>query len=399
MQIDSIEDLCLATYQGNYAARILGIIPRNFQGSFEGFGRRLLSDDLRKADDQFTTGDTSYFNPIYGAIAFNWLNLEADIVKLLPKDTFQSKGDSFRAITANATNFWGQLETAASLGDTDIPDLTEITVDKPAVMYSHWDSSFIAQMQSTWQDSPRKNAELFLKDYFTKDHPSKINAQLMLETGTLAAQGGNFDNFCESVDRVTSDSAEEALLDAGDCDIQGLDRSAGEGEAYNDINGGALRDLDLGLMDDMLADCKLYSDNKRFIFLTDEAQLNTVEALEGAKHRIGDEVPWKIDTQNGVNTRKGVRAGFSVSSYIGAGLEVPIFTSKDVHYESGGSGNIYLLDLDEISFRVALPTVYLDTNNAHFLLHDMFKYTYMFLTVAQLVATKFACHGAIKYLN
>ena len=399
--INTLEDLLLATYQGSYAARVLGLIPKNFQGSFDAFGKRLISDDMRKADDQFTTADVSYFNPIFGAVAFNWLNLESDIMKLLPKDTFQSKGDSYRAITAGATNFHGQLEAATSLGDTDIPDLTEITFDKPAVMYSHWDSSFIAQLQSTWQDSPKKNAEAFFRDFFAKDHPSKINGRLMTETGTLAALGGNFDNFCESIDRVCSDSVEEALLDAGDCDIYGLDRSANEGEAYNDVNGGTLRDLDLGLLDDMLADCKKYSENKgdRFIFITDEAQLNTVEALEGAKHRIGDEVPWKIDMESGVNTRKGVRAGFSVRSYIGAGIEVPIFTSKDVHYESGGSGNIYLLDLAEISFRYALPTVYLDTNNAHFLVHDAFKYTYMYLTVGQLCATKFASHGAIKYLN
>ena len=399
MSINSIEDLMLATYQGNYAARVLGIIPKDFK-NMGAFGRQLQSDEMRKADDQFTTGDVSYFNPIYGMVAFNWLNLESDIWSLLPKDTFQSKGDSYRAITANAVNFHGQLETASSLGDTDIPDLTEVTIDKPAVMYSHWDASFIAQLQSTWQDSPKKNAEAFFKDFFAKDHPNKINAKLGLDCDTPAAVGGNFDNFIESIDRVCSASGESALLSAEtDNDIYGFDRSAGEAEAYADLNAGTNRDLDLGLLDDMLADCKKYSDDKRFIMITDEVQLNSMEALEGIKHRIGDEVPWKKDSINGINTRTGVRAGFSVSSYIGAGIEVPIFTSKDIHAESGGNGNIYLLDLGEISVRVALPTVYLNTGNQHFLLHDAFKYTYMYLTVAQLAVTKFACHGAIKYLN
>jgi len=397
--IETIDDLMRATYQGNYAARVLGIMPRDFKPT-QAFGDMLKSDELRKADDQFTTGDVTYFNPIYGMAAFNWLNLESDIWSLLPKDTFQAKGDSYRAITANASNFHGQLETATALGDTDIPDLTEITVDKPAVMYSHWDSSFIAQMQSTWQDSPKKNAEAFFRDYFAKDHPSKINEWLGKDCDTLAATGGDFDNFIESIDRVCSNAAESAILSAAtDNDIYGLDRSAGEAEAYVDLNSGALRDLDLGLLDDMLADCKKYSENKRFIMITDEVQMNTIESLEGVKHRLEGQEKWKIDVKNGVNTRKGALAGFSVSSYIGAGIEVPIFTSKDIHAESGGNGNIYLLDLDEISVRVALPTVYLDTNKSHFLLHDAFKFTYMYLTVAQLVSTRFNCHGAIKWLN
>jgi hypothetical protein len=149
----------------------------------------------------------------------------------------------------------------------------------------------------------------------------------------------------------------------------------------------------------MIADCKKYSESKRFILLTDEVQLNTIEALDGVKQRYPSGGPWKIDTVNGVQTRKGLQIGFSVSSYVGAGIEVPIFTSKDIHAEAGGNGNIYLLDLDHIEVRVALPTVYMSTENSHFLLLDSFNYKYMYLTVAQLIADKYNCHGAVKYLN
>lgn len=408
--IQTVDDLMRSTYEGNYALQFLGMAPGLGMGgrrtsaslgsiAAQGMGQKIPQADLLKADDPFLTSKTSYFNPIYGKAVIDWLNHESDVWKLLPKSTYQQKGDSWRIVTADASNFYGQLETAASLGDTDIPDLTEATFTDPAVMYNHWDSSLIAQLKSTWQDSPAQNAETWFKSYFAIKHASDINAKLLFETGTVAAGGGNFDNYIESIDRVCSDGAEEALLDAGDCDIYGFDRSSNEAEAYNDINGGTLRNLSLGLIDDMVAECKKFSESKRFIMLTDEVQLNTIEALDGVKQRYPSDGPWKIDTQNGVQTRKGYKIGFSVSSYVGAGIEVPIFTSKDIHAEAGGNGNIYLLDLDHIEIRLALPTVYMSTENNHFLLLDTFNYKYMYLTIAQLTADKFNCHGAIKYLN
>lgn len=414
MGIFSLEDLMKYTYEGNYAMQFLGLHPglgKGMSGGFkpntnlaslgaDGLGKRMHTPgDLLKADDPMLTTKTSFFNPIYGKAVINWLNHEADIWKLLPKTTYQQKGDSLRVVTADASTFHGQNETATALGDTDVPDLTEVNFTDPAIMYSHWDASLLAQIKSTYQDSPNQNVAEYLKGYFAKKHPSDLNGQLMQEAGTLARLGGNFDNFIESIDRVCSDGAEEALLDAGDCDIYTFDRSANEAEAYVDLNAGSLRNISLGLLDDMIADCKKYSESKRFIMLTDEAQLNSIEALEGVKQRYSDASKWKVDSVNGVQTRKGLDIGFSVSSYVGAGIEVPIFTSKDVHAESGGNGNIYLLDLDHIEIRVALPTVYMSTENSHFLVLDSFNYKYMFLTVAQLCADKFNCHGAIKYLN
>jgi hypothetical protein len=406
-RIITVEDLMRATYQGQYALQMLGgraslgsVKPSDGLAPLPGAGlARDVQGDLLKADDPFLTTKTSFFNPIYGRAVTNWLNHEADIWKLLPKTTYQAKGGSLRVLQTDASNFYGQLETASLLGDTDIPDLLEIDYTDPAVMYNHWDASLLAQLKSKWEDSPSKDAAAYLKNYFAMKHASDLNAQIMQETGTLARLGGNFDNFIESIDRVCSDSAEELLLDAGDCDIYGLDRSANEGEAYNDINGGTLRNISLGLLDDMIAECKKYSEGKRFIMLTDETQLNSIEALDGVKQRYTSSDKWKVDSINGVNTRKGIPIGFSVSSYVGAGINVPIFTSKDVHAEAGGNGNIYLLDLDHIEIRLALPTVYMSTENRDFLILDSFNYKYMYLTVAQLCADKFACHGAIKYLN
>lgn len=403
------------TYEGQYASIFFSNSPGLGMGGRTpspelgaigagGLGSQVQmhNEDLLKADDPFLTSKTSYFNPKYGKAVIDWLNHEADVWKLLKKSTYQQKGDSLRVLTADASNFYGQLETATALGETDVPDVQEVTFTDPAVMYNHWDSSLIAQLKSRWQDTPNQNAAEFFKAHFAISHASSLNAQILKDTDTLARVGGNFDNYIESIDRVCSDGAEEALggIDAADCDIYGFDRSANEAEAYNDINAGTLRNLQLGLLDDMISDCKKYSRGKNFIMITDEVQLNSIQALDGVKQRYASgQSPWKISTQNGVSTRKGESIGFAVSSYVGAGIEVPIFTSKDVHAESGGNGNIYLLDMDHIELRLALPTVYMSTENQHFLMLDSFNYKYMYLTVAQLCADQFNCHGAIKYLN
>ena len=407
-QIRTIDDLMRATYEGNYAlAYMRGKTYLGDAGARPGFGsledpgvgRGLPKTDLLKADDPLLTTKTNYYNPIYGKTAIDWLNQEADIWRLLPKTTYQAKGGYVRVITAEAVNFSGQLETAALLGDTDIPTLKEVDYTDPAVMYNHWNSSLMAQLKSRYQDSPNQNTAEFLKEYFAKQHPRNINEWLGKDTDTPAAGGGNFDNYIESIDRVASNAAESALLSvATDNDIYNFDRSAGEAEAYVDLNGGVLRDLQLGDIDDMIAECKKFSANRNFIMLTDETQLNTIEALESVKHRIVSD-KYFINTTNGVNTREGLKVGFSVSEYRGAGISVPIFTSQHVNATGGGNGNIYLFDLDHLEIRVALPTVYMDTENQDFLILDKMFYKYMYLTVAQLIADKFACHGAIKYLN
>lgn len=409
--INNFQDLMDFTYEGAYAEQYMlgGGVPRaGFKASendlmsvpAKGIARTLDTQlDLKKADDPYLTSKVNYFNPIYGRTVTNWLNMEADVWKLLRKTTYQALGGSVRVITTEADNFRGQLEAAVSLGETDIPTLAKVNFTDPAVMYNYWDASLLAKLKHNWEDTPGQSAEDFFKDYFAMQHPLNLNAKLCTETGTLAAGGGNFDNYIESIDRVCSDAAEELLLDAGDCDIHGFDRSANEAEAYNDINGGALRNLTLDLLDDMVADCKKYSERRNFIFLTDEVQLNKIESLEDVKRRYADTDKWKIDAVNGVNTRRGEVAGFAVSEYIAAGIPIPIFTSQHVHNEAGGNGNIYLLDMDHIEIRVALPTVYISTEQGHFPLLDSMFFKYMYLTVAQLIADKYSCHGAVKYLN
>jgi hypothetical protein len=410
--INNFQDLMDYTYEGQYAEQYMlgGGTPRAFkQGGdgdlmsvpAKGIGRMLDQNlDLKKADDPYLTTKTNYFNPIYGKTAVNWLNMEADLWKLLRKTTYQALGGSVRIITTEATNFHGQLETAASLGDTDIPTLQKVNYTDPAVMYNYWDASLLAKLKHNWEDTPGMSAEDFFKNYFAMQHPLNINLWLGQDTDTLAAGGGNFDNYIESIDRVCSDGAESALLSAPtDNDIHGFDRSANEAEAYNDLNGGVLRNLTLDLIDDMVADTKLFSERRNYIMITSEEQLNKIESLEDVKRRYATTDKWKIDAVNGVNTRRGEVAGFAVSEYIAAGIPIPIFTSQHVHAESGGSGNIYLLDMDHIEVRVALPTVYISTEQGHFPLLDSMFFKYMYLTVAQLIADKYSCHGAIKYLN
>lgn len=416
-QLTSVDRLMYATYHGRYADSVLhgNLAMRNktpnarFGGQHNiGFSafHPVYGKDLLKADDPHTTAKTNYFDPFYGKAVVNWLDLEADIFKLIPKQTYAEEGGSWRHVDTAPTNFWGQLETHGALGDTDIPAVTKSDYDDPAVMYSHWDGTLLANLKSTtpgWDDPAGGNTIEWFKGYMAKQHASDINAKLMTDVDTPAAPGGSFDNYIESIDRVCSDAAESAITSAAtDPDIHGFDRSANEAEAYVDLNAAADRDLTLDLIDDMMATISPFSDNNRYIIITDRIQLNTIEALEGVSRRFvanSPENPFKISTENGVNTREGVQAGFSISTIHTNGIEIPIFVSKDTFVSGSGNGNLYALDLDHIAIRWALPTVFIDTTQQNFLLLDKLFYVYMFLSVAQLVADQYNCHGAIKYLN
>lgn len=359
--------------------------------------------DLVKADDPLTTAKAGYFNSIFGRIVNFWLNYESVPWNIIEKATYAQKGDSWRYQATNPVNFYGQKESDNTLGDSDVPEPVEATFTDPAQMYNRWNAKLIAILKAGWTDSPGASNEAYMFDVMKKLHPLNISEWLMKSTDTPAIGGGTHDAYLESIDRLCSDDTESAELSAPeDNDIYGFDRSAGEFPAYVDLGSpvGTQRDLDLAFIEDMVTFCKQYSDNNRFILLTGHDQVNTIQRLEDTKQRYyADEGKWKISIVNGVQTREGQTIGFPVSEIVSSGVRIPIFETQHAHNTGGVGSNIYLLDLDQIDIRVALPTVYLRTENKDFALVDDLRYEYNLLTVAQLCAPRALCHGAIKYLN
>jgi len=114
-------------------------------------------------------------------------------------------------------------------------------------------------------------------------------------------------------------------------------------------------------------------------------------------------------TMNGVKTRRGVQAGFQVASYVTNGIRIPFFTSRHVANETSANrsatitdadiGNIYILDLDAVEIRMAIPITYLETPPAAMLTRDTMSTRHMFLFAGQLICTNFRANAAVKYLK
>jgi len=125
---------------------------------------------LTKADSPTTTSTTGVFNRIYGAYAFNQLNMEGNAIALLPKYPWPSSG--FRAITAlpSGDNYGGVGE-----GGT-IPDSIDFT-------YAEID----VDPHQTLSKTDDAIADLEMKrGLFATYHAERMSSQCMIDGDTLA---------------------------------------------------------------------------------------------------------------------------------------------------------------------------------------------------------------------
>ena len=78
--------------------------------------------------DDLTTGDSAYFNTMYGASVFNQLNTKSDVFKLFRKEGWTQSGwRVLSARTAAASNIG--IAEGAGFGTSDVPDLVQITAN------------------------------------------------------------------------------------------------------------------------------------------------------------------------------------------------------------------------------------------------------------------------------
>lgn len=370
-------------------------------------------EELVKADDPLAIGRTDYFDPVYGATVELWLAYHSEVYMLPAKTSYIALGDSIKFIKDHVgdVNFHGYLE-ATDIGaeDTDVPDITDIDNLNPAIVGSHWRDTLLSTLKASWQKMPPFGGDKeWLKKVNTQDHVHKIDEWLFKTCDTPAVDGTNA--YPESIDRIISCQAEAHTnyrSAASDPDLKfgeggvTIDRSASaDYDAQVDLPGSpyANRALTLEMIDDIMVECKRYSLNKNFIMLTDDKQLNNIQRIIDPKQRYLDSKMDYQHTLNGVSTRSGVKGGFSIGGLITCGLTVPVFTSYHCPVEGSGNGNFYIMDMDEIEIRVALPNTFLSTDNAGMLHQGKLRHEHLILEAMQLIPTKFKSHGAIKFLT
>jgi hypothetical protein len=366
-----------------------------------------------------------YFEPIYAAKLYMWTIRNSEVLRLLPKTTFLAEGDSLKYVETDLAGLTGigNASTPFTSGSAESgPSITELNELKPAHVIDPWETGLTARTYSTYQKDPKYDPA-FLKDYHAKLLPHQLDVMLCKTVDTVANDGSTNLNI-ESIDRIVSDYTESGagttyVNAATDGDLYWgnsaalVDRSADTDDTF----GGAIslpasaaaRVLSLDMIDDVIADASRYSSAKRYVGITGPLTINEMQKLIDPKQRYLDN-PMNVQvTMNGVSTRAGEKTGFTVASYVSNGIEIPIFPCNAVAGEISTNisgtvttqniGNIYFLDLDAIELREAFPITYMETPPEAMLSRDVMTTRHAFLYAAQLLATNFRAHAAVKYLK
>lgn len=164
-------------------------------------------------------------------------------------------------------------------------------------------------------------------------------------------------------------------------------------------------------LDDLMATALNYAPTaeRNYIGLCSPKALNKVQDELDPKQRYLEGKMDVTQTIEGVSTRPGVQGGkISVAGLTICGVKVPFFTSpylsgvptswvwENSQLTTGGVGNIYLVNTDNIEIRHLIPITYIETPNyADWILgsrHSIFS-------AMQLICRNFSCHAALKYIK
>ncbi|RLI87711.1 MAG: hypothetical protein DRP01_00880 [Archaeoglobales archaeon] len=393
-------------------------------------GASAVSDAIKKAIGPWDAPNSpyaEYFEPKFSATVQMWVERSTEVWKLLRKTTFLAEGDSLKYVESDLSSIQGVTGSStpfASGTNESAPTVATLEEIEPAYLVDAWETTLPSRTRSTWQSEPKLDPK-WIKQYHAELFPHQIDA-LLCRTIDTPNNDGSSVFFIESIDRICSGNAEASttyVSDAADPDIHWgkstalIDRSAdtddtfgcGAGDGLSLPDTGAARTLKLDYIDDVVAAIVPYSKNKRFIGITGPKTLNEMQKLIDPKQRYLN-VPVDVQvTINGVSTRKGAKAGFTVGAYVASGIEIPFFTSRHIANETSANrsatitdadiGNIYIIDLDTIEIRTAVPVTYLETPPHAMLTGDMLKTRHMLMYGAQLICTNFRANGAVKYLK
>ena len=352
--------------------------------------------------DDLTTGDTAYFNTMYGASVFNQLNTKSDVFKLLRKEGWTQSG--WRVLTARTVT---GSNTGRAEGDTfgtaDVPDLAEVKADIKEIVSPYTVSTRAAILAEA--DDGVKGLAAFLRAQAAEAHSYYIDKMLTVDY----AAGTAGDDF-ETLTRVCANYAQVGARSgtiAAEVDIYDLG-ARGDGATWADGfvsgAGGANRFLTLELLDATIQNAiENGASYDNLILLMGHQQLTELKQLitsgtSNATWRMALEAQAPKGT-NGVASEPGMNLDGRMGYYD----SIPIYATQHLADamtdQTGGvsMGPVMLLDMEHLYMKIAAPTTFLaqeDLANVQAL-----KRNYAFMTAGELICTKFATQGLITDLK
>jgi len=339
-----------------------------------------------------TYGSGTFWEPLFGAKAWSWLNEEANIFAILPKEPWSKSG--WRIITTRAHSTSGGIATTSQ---ASLPTAQSITFYQmyalPKSMAHMFDIGEMTQFLSSVDDA----IELLpvYREQTGKDHAFCINYQLGLRMETSAAS-----NDIESIDRIVSSQSEiQNNSDISDAESNMYSsgynlNSATTWDSQVNHNDSTDRDLTLTLIDTVLQTVWDAGGQPKVLLTGTESLMRWQQLLEAERRFMN--TARIVPTFGGVKgLAPGVEAGFMVATYHG----IPILTSQHCP-DHDTIESIYYLDTDFLKAAIAKPTVYSETGaGKDFLTTGYFSYKGMYETSLELRAYRFNTHGKLTDLK
>ena len=356
--------------------------------------------------DDLTTGDTAYFNTMYGASVFNQLNTKSDVFKLLRKEGWTQSG--WRVLTARTvTGSNTGVAEGAAFGTADVPDLAEVTATIKEIVSPYTVSTRAAILAEA--DDGVKGLATFLRAQAAEAHSYYIDQYLCADYAAVATVDAGDVNFTP-LTRIASNYAQVAARSgtvAAEIDVYNL-TARGDGatwaDAYVNHNSSTNQVLTLDILDATIKNAIENGANyDNLIFLTGYQQLSELKQLLTAGT---SNATWRMtmDAQapkgtNGVTSQPGMNLDGRVGYYDSIPIYATQHLADTMTDQSGGTGMgpMLLLDMEHLYMKIAAPTTFLaqeDLANVQAL-----KRNYAFMTAGELICTKFASQGLITDLK
>jgi len=295
------------------------------------------------------------------------------------------------------------IAEGAALGTTDQPDLVEVRATLAEVV-TVWEVTTKAELLSEADDG-LGNLAAFLRKEHAEAHAYYIDAMLLSDSETASSGTAGSAMDFETLDRVTISHAANALLNNLDADADmwdiadgGIDRSA---SAWSDANVSHNSDtpaaLTLAKLDGIITSALENGVNYNALILL--TGYDTYQDLKNLMASGTSNAAWQYNlAQGGAGNANGVsgEAGLAFDSRVGSYDGIPIFLSQHVIASGDAVSRMYLLDMDNLAFRVAAPTTYVDSTNIA--VTQTLSKDFAFLTAGNLICYKFKTQGSVRDL-
>ena len=377
-------------------------------------------DELAKAALLSTTAD--YYANAYAAKVSVAFTVDTELYKLFDKKPMLQVGDSYKYLEAHGVSV---VQAAPDSADSMFSAVTMPAPGKIEKIRSPYNGVELQRSLTSMLHEKLPTVTSEGTDWaWVRDQI----APLGLADNIDASLGTNFDTPAlkniEALDRMITSVTEctgvnwaSAATD-GDIFWDGIGTGAAKVDADTDawsgsqvtLGGTATADDStvfaiLEEIDDLMALAKRYSSRKRYIAITTPSTYHKiVDEIEPGLRLLPDTV--KV-SQNigGISTYGGQDAGMDVGAIISNGITMPLFVSSAIAKvnsikTTATSGNLYMVDLDHMYVRVDMPMTYLETGFGMDMIHQNALTSKAILFIIQnLVADKFPCHAALKWIT